>query len=84
MATAFEDAAAILRAQASHRNRIWLKGLIDRKVGRDVIHFVGDIRRFEETGRKRGTTWGMGEGKDGRRRVQNTMGYQTCKSQTPS
>ena len=41
---------------------------------RDVIDFVGDIRRFEETEQKCGTTWWLGEG--GERRVQSTMGYQ--------
>lgn len=61
-----------------------MKNFVDRRVGRDVVDFVGDIRRFEETGRKRGTTWARGEGKEGKRRVQNTMGYQSRKSLTPS
>ena len=76
-ATAFENAAAIIRAQVPYRNRIWMKNLVDRDVGHDVIDLVADVRRFEETGRKRDTTWAKGEGKGGKRRVQNTMGYQT-------
>ena len=63
-AEAFERAAKILRTQASHRNasRIWQKSVSDRGVGNDVINLVSDVRWFEETGVKRGTTWG--EGKD--------------------
>jgi len=76
-AEAFEHAAKILRAQVSHRkaSRIWQKSVSDRGVGNDVISLVSDVQWFEETGRKRGTTWGEGKDKVHKRRVQNTMGY---------
>jgi hypothetical protein len=76
-AEAFERAAKILRAQVSHRSasRIWQKSVSDRGVGNDVINLVSDVQWFEETGRKRGTTWGEGKDKVQKRRVQNTMGY---------
>ena len=76
-AKAFEEAAQILRSQIPHRNRIWMKSVIDRKLGNDVTDFVADIHRFESTGRKRDTTWGEGGTKVEKRRVHNTMGYQT-------
>jgi hypothetical protein len=76
-AEAFEEAAKILRSQIPHRSRIWMKSIIDRKLGDDVTNFVADIRRFESTGHKRDTTWGEGGKKVEKRRVQNTMGYQT-------
>jgi hypothetical protein len=49
-AEAFEEAAQILRSQIPHRNPIWMKSVIDRKLGNDVADFVADIRRFESTG----------------------------------
>ena len=79
-AEAFERAAKILRAQVSHRNasRIWQTSVSDRGVGNDVINLVSDVQWFEETGRKRGTTWGEGKDKVQKGRVQNTMGYEVA------
>ena len=53
-----------------------MKSVVDRKLGNDVMDFVADVQRFENTGRKRDTTWGEGGGKVVKRRVRNTMGYQ--------
>ena len=37
--------------------------------------FVSDVRWFEETGRKRGTTWGEGKDKVQKQRVQHTLDH---------
>ena len=76
-AEAFEEAAQILRSQIPHRNQIWMKSVIDQKLGNDVTDFVADIHHFESIGQKQDTTWGEGGKKVEKRRVQNTMGYQT-------
>ena len=51
-AEAFERAAKIFRAQASHRNasRIWQKSVSDRGVGNNITNLVLDVWWFEETG----------------------------------
>ncbi|KAG6818261.1 hypothetical protein H0H93_006436 [Arthromyces matolae] len=75
MANMFEEAAHILRGQIPFRNPIWLRSICNRKVGRDVMHLVNDVRLFEETGRTRDTTWAEGRSKSEKRRRDNTMGY---------
>ncbi|KAJ7679517.1 hypothetical protein DFH06DRAFT_1316415 [Mycena polygramma] len=69
-----EKAAAILRAQVPHRNRLWLSSIVKQDIGGDVTQMVADIHRFETTSRVRDTTWP--QDKKERRRTQNTMGYQ--------
>ena len=49
-AEAFEEAAQILHSQIPHRNQIWMKSVIDQKLGNDVTDFVADICHFESTG----------------------------------
>ena len=44
-------------------------------VTHDVIDFMGNICRFEETGQKCSTIWWLEEGNGGKRGVQSTMGY---------
>ncbi|KAG6858681.1 hypothetical protein C0993_005263, partial [Termitomyces sp. T159_Od127] len=70
-----EEAAAILRSQLQFKNLIWMKALSDEKFGRDIMHFVDDIRLYERTGRKRETTWAEGRPKSEKRRAKFTMGY---------
>ena len=41
----------------------------------DIVKFVADIQRHEQTGRKRDTTWAEGESKVQKQRAKNTMGY---------
>lgn len=65
-----------MREQIPHQNHIWMKLVADRKLANDVMDFVADVRRYEETGHKRDTTWGEGGGKVAKQRVRNTMGYQ--------
>jgi hypothetical protein len=72
----FEKAAAILRSQVPHRNKLWMSSIVKRNVGADVSELVTDIRKFESTSRTRETTWARNGDKEGRRRIQNTMGYQ--------
>lgn len=57
----FEEAARILRSQIPHGNPIWMKSIVDRKIGNDVTDFVADVRRFEST-RRKGTQHGGKEG----------------------
>ncbi|KAJ7827941.1 hypothetical protein B0H14DRAFT_2594895 [Mycena olivaceomarginata] len=71
-----EQAAAILRSQVPHGNKLWLSSIYKRDVGADVSQMVADIRRFESTSRVRDTTWPKTGDKEARRRMQNTMGYQ--------
>jgi hypothetical protein len=78
-ADCLEEAARILRSQIPHRNHIWMKSIVDRKLGKDIMDFVADVQRFENTGRTRDTTWADGAGKVAKRRVRNTMGYQRQK-----
>jgi hypothetical protein len=56
--TSHNDAAQIIREQVSCRNQIWMKSA-DR-LGNDIIKFVGDVNRHEQTGRKRDTPWAEG------------------------
>ena len=76
-AEAFEEAAQILHSQIPHRNQIWMKSVIDRKLGNDVTDFVADIHCLKSTGQKWDTTWGEGGKNVEKQQVQNTMGYQT-------
>lgn len=46
-----------------------------RKLGRDVTDLVNDVRRVEETGRNRDTTWADPKKKGDASRVANVMGY---------
>ncbi|KAG6825491.1 hypothetical protein H0H92_003572 [Tricholoma furcatifolium] len=73
----YTKAAQLLSAQLAcpTRSRIWMKSIVDRKLGADVMELVDDIR-WLESGRTRGTTWAMGGSRRDQRRVQNTMGYQ--------
>ncbi|KAJ7474160.1 hypothetical protein FB451DRAFT_1035044 [Mycena latifolia] len=71
----FEKAAEIFRVQAAAKNPIWMSSVIRRKVGEDVSLMVGDIQRYESTGRMRDNTWGKKGDKEANRRVSNTMGY---------
>ena len=64
-----------MHSQIPHRNHIWMKSVVDRKLGKDIMDFVADVRRFEDTGQTHDTTWG-GSGKVAKRKAQNTMGYQ--------
>jgi hypothetical protein len=76
-AVAFEEAAQIPHSQIPHHNQIWMKSIVDRKLGHGVTDFVADIHHFESTGQKCDTTWGEGRSKVEKWQVQNTMGYQT-------
>ncbi|KAJ7763778.1 hypothetical protein B0H16DRAFT_1801158 [Mycena metata] len=75
-AAELEQAAAILRAQVPHRNKLWMSSIARRNIGADVGQMVADIRRFESTAHVRDTTWAKKGDKDDRRRKENTMGYQ--------
>ncbi|KAJ7882346.1 hypothetical protein B0H14DRAFT_2565337 [Mycena olivaceomarginata] len=72
----FEQAAAILRAQVPRRNKLWMSSVVNGDIGRDVSQMVTDIHRFERTSRVRDTTWAKNRDKEGRRQMQNTIGYQ--------
>lgn len=76
-ADAFEQAAKILRAEVPVGKPIWLKSVFDQGLGNDVMNFTADIQRHEGTSRKRDTTWAENKGKAEKRRVKNTMGYQS-------
>ncbi|KAF5343057.1 hypothetical protein D9758_011133 [Tetrapyrgos nigripes] len=69
------NAANIIEAQIPHKNRLWLKSLHTREIGRDISHFVKDVREFESPRGNRETTWARKQ-KGDNRRVANTMGYQ--------
>ncbi|KAJ7466979.1 hypothetical protein FB451DRAFT_1178236 [Mycena latifolia] len=71
-----EQAAAILRSQVPHRNKLWMSSIVKRNIGGDVGQMVADIHRFESSSRVRDTTWAPKGDKEARRRMQNTMGYQ--------
>ncbi|KAJ7504993.1 hypothetical protein B0H11DRAFT_1905063 [Mycena galericulata] len=79
-ADGLEQAAAILRAQVPHKNRLWMSRFVMIKrnidIGADVGLMVDDIRKFERTGCDRGTTWAKSGNREDERRVLNTMGYQ--------
>jgi hypothetical protein len=66
----------MFRAQIPHRNKLWMSSMVTRNIGKDVSQMVADIRRFEGTSHVRDTTWAKPGDKEGRRRMQNTMGYQ--------
>ncbi|KAF8230017.1 hypothetical protein L208DRAFT_1284051, partial [Tricholoma matsutake] len=74
---AFEEAAQIVHSKIDHQNWIWMKSIIDQKLGNFVIDFVADIHHCESTGQKWDTMWAEGRGKVEKQRVQNTMGYHT-------
>lgn len=71
-----EHAAAIFRAQVLHRDKLWMRSMVERKIGGNVGQVVADIHRFEATSRVRDTTWPKKGDKEGHRRSRNTMGYQ--------
>ncbi|KAJ7212430.1 hypothetical protein C8J57DRAFT_1539109 [Mycena rebaudengoi] len=71
-----EEAAAILRSQVPHRNKLWMSNVVKRNIGGDAGKMVADIRRFESTARARDTTWAKKGDRESIRRMQNTMGYQ--------
>ncbi|KIL55522.1 hypothetical protein M378DRAFT_17869 [Amanita muscaria Koide BX008] len=78
---AFRRTSEIYLMQVDHPNlkdggQIWMKSQVDRGIGKDVKLMVEDVRRFEETARKKDSTWAMGKGEEERRRMKNTMGYQ--------
>ncbi|PPQ88021.1 hypothetical protein CVT25_000969 [Psilocybe cyanescens] len=60
-ASAFDEAARILRAQVPVSKPIWLKSVVDRGLGNDVLTFVADITWHEGTSRKRDMTWADGK-----------------------
>ncbi|KAJ7792982.1 hypothetical protein B0H14DRAFT_2623333 [Mycena olivaceomarginata] len=64
----FEKAAAILRAQVPHRNKLWMSSIVsrDRDIGRDVGQSVADIGRFERTSHARDPTWARPGDKEAR------------------
>ncbi|CAK5263435.1 unnamed protein product [Mycena citricolor] len=68
--------ADILEGQLSQlsESKILLRNVKRRKLGRDVTHFVQDIRHSHETGRVRKTVWGQNGGKAARRYTNNTLG----------
>lgn len=68
-------AADIFESQARHRNRIWMKSMVDRDIGRDVHDLVKDVDRFENTGRTRDKTWADPKKAKEVRQMRNTMGY---------
>jgi hypothetical protein len=68
-----QHAARILKAQAKHRNRIWMKSIVDRDIGRDASDLVKDVKHFEKTSQKMHATWP--KNRQDARRVKNTMGY---------
>ncbi|KAJ7790885.1 hypothetical protein B0H14DRAFT_3568406 [Mycena olivaceomarginata] len=72
----FEKAAAILTAQVPHRNKLWMSSIVSRSIGGNVSQFVADIDRFERTSHAQDPTWARLGDKEGRRHMQNTMGYQ--------
>ncbi|KAJ6506038.1 hypothetical protein DFH09DRAFT_1101549 [Mycena vulgaris] len=53
-----------LQKWADDRNRLWMSSIVGRNIGKD------------DTGRVRDITWAQNEDRKGRRRIQNTMGYQ--------
>ena len=71
----FRRAADMIEEQLKYRNRVWMKSVRDRELGRDVRHFVADILRTE-AGRTRDNTWGKAGDRTANRRMKNTMGYQ--------
>lgn len=73
-AKALEDAAMIMRAQIPHRNRLWLQGVVEANIGKDVIQWRDDIASHEAM-RSQTTTWG-GQSKAGKRKARAVMGYQ--------
>ncbi|KAF5343901.1 hypothetical protein D9758_012134 [Tetrapyrgos nigripes] len=72
-------AADLIEAQLPYRNFTWLKGLHDRKLGRDIGHFVEDIASFEDSRGARPTTWASSSSKTAKRQERNTLGYQVQK-----
>ena len=76
-ATDFRKAADMIEEQLKYRNRVWMRSVRDRDLGRDVRHFVADIRRTDRTGRTRDNTWGKAGDRTANRRMRNTMGYQS-------
>jgi hypothetical protein len=53
-----------------------MSSIVSRGIGGDVSQFMADIDRFERTSHARDLTWARLGDKEGRRRMQNTMGYQ--------
>jgi hypothetical protein len=53
-----------------------MSSIVKRNIEADVSQMVADIHRFESTSRVCDTTWAKQGDKEGRRRMQNTMGYQ--------
>ncbi|KAJ6466767.1 hypothetical protein C8R45DRAFT_1171983 [Mycena sanguinolenta] len=71
-----EKAAAIIRAQVPHRNKLWMSSVVKRDIGGNVSQFVADINRFERTSRAWDSTWAKAGDNEGQCRMQNTMGCQ--------
>ncbi|XP_006462497.1 hypothetical protein AGABI2DRAFT_119353 [Agaricus bisporus var. bisporus H97] len=75
LAKIFRRASEIFTEQAKSRSALWLRSISHRGIGNDLEQLVKDIERVEGSARKRDTTWGLAEGRQGRQRVANTMGY---------
>ncbi|KAH6869451.1 hypothetical protein BKA70DRAFT_1131754 [Coprinopsis sp. MPI-PUGE-AT-0042] len=76
-AKSFREAAEFLEQELDGPdgpNGIWMKSIVRRQLGRDVVEFATNCRIETETGRKRGTTWAQGKGKKAKRRAADTMG----------
>jgi hypothetical protein len=71
--------AEMMLSQLAHRNKIWMKSVVDRNLGADISAMVEDIRHFERStriGNADNLTWARPGDKHSSRRVRNTMGYQ--------
>ncbi|KAJ3496485.1 hypothetical protein NLJ89_g10479 [Agrocybe chaxingu] len=75
LADDLEKGAEMMRHQIEHKSYIWLKSIVDRRIGSDVQGLVADVQHHTRTGKKRSTTWADGKSKQEKRRAQNTMGY---------
>ena len=67
----FRLAADMIEEQLKYRNRVWMKSVRDRELGRDVRHFVADILLTVTCD----NTWGKAGDRTANRRMRNTMGY---------
>lgn len=78
LADTLGEAREILLSQLDYGDELWMDSVLERSngagLGKDVVHFVTDIRHYEVTSRKRPTTWPRN--KQESRISRNTMGYQ--------
>jgi hypothetical protein len=76
LVTAIKEGADLILEQIPYANGMWLRGILQGKVGKDIIELRDDCRRFSGSGRRRETTWALSGNARDRRRARNTMGYQ--------